>query len=195
MTQTNPSNIGVFICHCGDNISKNINIEHLKNSLLEDGLACIEEHDYLCSVEGQQLIRERVESLDLDGIVIAACSPEIHLDKFRDFAEDAGINRYLVDIANIREQCAWVSKDPEPTIRALDIIRSSLFALRQAKPQEKINMSVVKSAVVIGGGISGITAALSLAKQNIKVYLVEKSPTIGGNMVKIGKVYSADTME
>lgn len=188
------SNIGVFICHCGDNISKNIDMELLKQKFSVDDLSCIVEHDYLCSVEGQHLIHNKVESLGLDGLIIAACSPEIHQGKFRDFAEDAGVNRYLVDIANIREQCAWVSKDPEPTTRAVDIIRSSIFAVRNAEQLEKIILPVVKSVVVIGGGISGITAALSLARQNIKVFLVEKTPTIGGNMVKIGKVYSSDTM-
>ncbi len=194
MITSNQNKIGVFICHCGDNISGKLNIKLLKDFLMKTGLSCVEDHPYLCSVEGQQLIADKIKSEKLKGIVIAACSPEIHQQKFRDFAEFAGINRYMVDISNIREQCAWFSKDDDPTTRALDIIRSSVSAMQIAKPLDKLVFPVVKSAVVIGGGISGITAALSLARQNIKVHLIEKSPTIGGNMVKIGKVYSGETM-
>ena len=193
MIDSKKPNIGVFICHCGDNISRNVDIDLLKKSLQTENLSCIEDHSYLCSEDGQQLILENVKFKGLDGIVIAACSPEIHQQKFRDYTEMAGLNRYMVDIANIREQCAWVSKD-DSTPRALDIIKSSVYAMENAEPLEKILVPVVKSVLVVGGGISGMTSALSLARQNIKVYLIEKSSTIGGNMAKIGKVYSSETM-
>ena len=193
MIDSKKANIGVFICHCGDNISRNVDIDLLKTSLKRDGLSCIEDHPYLCSEDGQQLILEQTKLNGLDGIVIAACSPEIHLQKFRDYAEIAGLNRYKVDIANIREQCAWTSKD-DATPRALDIIKSSVYAMENSESLKNIQVPVVNSVLVIGGGISGMTSALSLAKQNIKVYLIEKSPTIGGNMAKIGKVYSSETM-
>ena len=186
--------IGVFICRCGDNISSKIDIACLKNAIYNNDILFMEENPYLCSVEGQNKIKEKVKSSNVDRIVFAACSPKVHEKEFRRCAENAGINRYLLEVANIREQCAWVDKDPDPTSRAVDIINSSIYAVKQAFPHEKTNLPVVKNALVVGGGISGITAALSLARQNIKVCIVEKSPTIGGNMVKIGKVFSADTL-
>ena len=186
--------IGVFICHCGDNISRNIDMERLKNEIIDENMVFLDENPYLCSVNGQKLIQNKIKSLDLDGIVVAACSPEVHQQKFRDCVETAGINRYMVDIANIREQCAWITKDPDPTLRAIGTVKSSIMAMKYGKPRNNVDLTIVKSALIIGGGISGITAALSLARQNIKVYLVEKSPTLGGNMVKIGKVFSADTL-
>ena len=186
--------IGVFICQCGDNISSKIDVDRLKNAISSENINFIDENPYLCSVEGQNGIKEKIKSSNADRIVIAACSPKIHEKEFRRCAENSGVNRYLLEVANIREQCAWVDKDPDPTSRAIGIVNSSIYAVKQAVPHEKISMPVVKSALIVGGGISGITAALSLARQNIKVYLVEKSPTIGGNMVKVGKVFSADTL-
>lgn len=186
--------IGVFVCQCGDNISSKIDIARMKNAVSDEDIVFIEENFYLCSTEGQNKIKEKIRSFSADRIVVAACSPKMHEKEFRRCAEDAGINRYMLEVANIREQCAWVDKDPDPTSRAIDIINSSIYAVKKAVPHEKTSLPVVKSALVIGGGISGITAALSLARQNIKVYIVEKSPTIGGNMVKIGKVFSADTL-
>jgi heterodisulfide reductase subunit A1 len=185
---------GVFICHCGDNISSRVDIDRLRKAINTDGVTCIEDQEYLCSADGQSVIQDRIRSLGLERVVIAACSPGVHEDLFRECVAGAEINRYLVDIANIREQCAWVEGDPDPTKRAIDIVRSSLYALRRARPQEKTRLSVNRDVMVIGGGISGITAALSLAKLGIKVYLIEKSPTLGGNMVKIGKVFSPDNL-
>lgn len=186
--------VGVFICQCGGNISSKIDINSLKNAISDKDVIFIEENPYLCSIEGQNKIKKNIKSLNVNRIVIAACSPKIHEKEFRKCAENAGINMYLLEVANIREQCAWVDKDPDPTCRATDIINSAIYAVKKAVPHEKTSLSVVKSALIIGGGISGITAAISLAKQNIKVYIVEKSSTIGGNMVKIGKVFSADTL-
>jgi heterodisulfide reductase subunit A1 len=185
--------VGVFICHCGDNISRSVDIERLKEALKDENVVFVDENLYLCSVDGQKLIRDRIKSQDLDGVVVAACSPEVHQQKFRDCVESSGVNRYMVEVANIREQCAWI-KDPDPTLRAIDTVRSSIKAVKHGKPRDKIDLNVVKSVLVIGGGIAGITAALSLARQNLKVYLVEKSPTIGGNMFRIGKVFSAATL-
>ncbi len=186
--------IGVFICRCGDNISSKVDISRLKNAILDDDVIFIEENPYLCSVEGQNKIKEKIKSSNADRIVIAACSPKMHEKEFRKCAENAGINMYMLEVANIREQCAWVDKDPDPTSRAVDIVNSSIYAAKQATTHEKTTLPVVKSVLVVGGGISGITAAISLARQNIKVYLVEKTPAIGGNMVKVGKVFSADTL-
>jgi heterodisulfide reductase subunit A1 len=184
---------GVFLCCCGGNISNKIDLDKVKKSVCED-VQFIDETSYLCSNEGMERIVERIKSEKPDGIVIAACSPRMHEKRFRGCAERADMNRYMVDIANIREQCAWVSKDSDPTVKAIDLINSSIYAVKNSVSLEKIQLPSTKSALVVGGGISGITASLSLAKHGIKVYLVEKSASIGGNMVKIGKVFSADTM-
>lgn len=186
--------IGVFICHCGDNISGSLDIPKLKQAICNEGVSCVEDHSYLCSVAGQSLIADRIRGMNLDRIVVAACSPGIHEWTFRECVENAGLNPYLLDIANIREQCAWVASDTDRIDRAIDIIRSSIYAVRHAKPLEYMSVTVEKSVIVIGGGIAGMTAALSLARQGVKVYLIEKSPTIGGNMVKIGKVFSPDRL-
>jgi heterodisulfide reductase subunit A1 len=186
--------IGVFICHCGANVVGAIDIGRLKAAISSGGLACIEDYPYLCSVGGQELIKGRIKSSGLEGVVIAACSPGQHEHTFRECIAEAGLNRYMLDIANIREQCAWAVGDEDPTARAIDLVRSSVNAIKLAKPRQTIRMPVKKSIVVVGGGISGISATLSLSRMGIKVYLVEKSPTLGGNMVKIGKVFSPDKL-
>lgn len=186
--------IGVFICHCGDNIAGSVDIARLKEAISLEGVSCMEDFPYMCSISGQELIRNRIREAGFDRVIIAACSPNVHEHTFRSCVSEAGINPYLVEVANIREQCSWVAGDGDPTERAIDIVRSSLYAMRHAKPLDKFRVPVKNSSMVIGGGISGITAALSLARQGIKVYLVEEMSTIGGNMVKIGKVFSPDKL-
>ncbi|CAJ35394.1 hydrogenase iron-sulfur subunit [Methanocella arvoryzae] len=184
---------GVFICHCGDNISGTVDIGAVKRAMELEGADCVEDFPYMCSIAGQALIHEKARAIGLDRIVVAACSPGVHERTFQACASEAGINPYLVDIANIREQCSWVPGENQ-TGRAIDIIRSSLYAVRQKQPLDKASIKVRKSVLVIGGGISGITASLALARHGIKVYLAEKATTIGGNMVKIGKVFSPDRL-
>lgn len=184
---------GVFICHCGDNIAGVIDIDRLKRAVVKEGAACVEDFPYLCSLEGLSLIKDRILSCGLERVVVASCSPNVHERTFRSCAEEAGLNQYLLDIANIREQCAWVPSD-DPTDRAIDIVRSSMYGVRKARPLDSISITTEKSVLVIGGGISGMTAALALARQGIRVHLIEQSPTIGGNMVKIGKVFSPDKL-
>src|SRR5271157_650170 len=185
--------VGVFICHCGNNIAGAVDIEKLKANACAEGAECVEDHPYLCSAEGQSLIKDRVNALGLERVVVAACSPNVHERTFRECIGEAGLNPYFLDIANIREQCTWVPSE-DPTGRAADIIRSSINAVRHARPLDNITVKAEKRVLVVGGGIAGITAALALAKQGIRVHLIEKSPTIGGNMVKIGKVFSPDKL-
>ena len=184
---------GVFICHCGDNIAGAVDIKKLKAAAYAEGATCVEDYSYLCSAEGQALIRDRVNGLGLERVVIAACSPGVHERTFRDCVAEAGLNPHYVDIANIREQCAWVPSD-DPTGRAVDIVRSSIMAVARALPLDNVTIEAERSALVIGGGIAGMTAALTLARQGIRVRLIEESPTLGGNMVRVGKVFSPDRL-
>jgi heterodisulfide reductase subunit A-like polyferredoxin/coenzyme F420-reducing hydrogenase delta subunit len=182
--------VGVFICHCGDNIRGPIDLERLKASV---EATCVEDYPYLCSAEGQALIRSKIGEMGLERVVVAACSPNVHEHTFRECVKEAGLNPYLLDIANIREQCAWVPSESN-TDRAVDIVRSSIYGVCEAAPLENITVEAERSVMVVGGGIAGMTAALALAKQGIQVHLIEKSATIGGNMVRIGKVFSPDKL-
>lgn len=184
---------GVFICHCGDNIAGAVDIRRLAKAARAEGAEHVEDYPYLCSSEGQALIKNAILEHGLERVVIASCSPNIHERTFRECVKEAGINPYLLDIANIREQCAWVPSE-DPTARAIDQVRSSIYGIRKAIPLENILITAEKSVIVVGGGIAGMTAALALAKQGIHVHLIEASPTIGGNMVKIGKVFSPDRL-
>lgn len=184
---------GVFICHCGDNITGVVDIGRLKRAAGAEGAACVEDYPYLCSAEGQALIKGRIRELGLERVVVASCSPNVHERTFKECVKDAGLNPHLLDIANIREQCAWVPSE-DPTARAVDQLRSSIYGIREARPLDNITITAERSVIVVGGGIAGMTAALALAKQGIEVHLIEASPTIGGNMVRIGKVFSPDRL-
>jgi len=184
---------GVFICHCGDNIRGAIDIGRLKEAACAEGAERVEDYPYLCSAGGQALIKDAIREHGLERVVVAACSPNIHEHTFRECVKEAGLNPYLLDIANVREQCAWVPSE-DPTARAIDQVRSSIYGIRKAIPLDNITITAEKSAIVAGGGIAGMTAALALARQGIHVHLIESSPTIGGNMVRIGKVFSPDRL-
>ncbi|MFP4546181.1 MAG: 4Fe-4S binding protein, partial [Methanomassiliicoccales archaeon] len=184
---------GVFICQCGGNISDAVDIPWIKGRLREEGVEVVRDFPYLCSEEGQAMIRGYVSSGRVDRVVVAACSPNMHEHTFRACAKSEGLNPGMVDIANVREQCAWADPD-NPTGHALDVIRSSVYAIQYAVPHEDRTVEVQKRVAVIGGGISGITAARSLSSLGIMTYLIERGPTIGGNMVKVGKVISPEKL-
>ncbi len=185
------SRYGLFICHCGRNISDTVDVEELALRFKEDpDLVVIEHYSYLCSDPGQKLILDAIVNSRLEGAVIASCSPTLHEPTFRAIAEQAGINRYKLDIANIREQCSWVhDRTPEATNKAEAIIRATLARVKAAKPLEPIESPVVRRACVIGGGIAGIQAALDIADSGIEVILVEKSPSIGGHMAQLSETF------
>jgi len=178
--------VGVFICRCGGNISDIVDIEKLKNSIDAD---VVEEFENLCSLNGRKIIRDKIVNKGLDRVVIASCSPITHEKTFQDYIKP--LNPYLMDMANLREQCSWVHDDVDKaTDKAITLVNASIEKVKQSQAVDPILCQTPESAAVIGGGISGISAALSLAKQGIKTYLIEKKPSIGGNMVKIGKVFS-----
>jgi len=178
--------VGVFLCRCGGNISDIVNMEDLKSSVNAE---LVEEFENLCSLNGCKIIRDSVIKKGLDRVVIAACSPVTHEKTFQDYIKP--LNPYLMDMANIREHCSWVHNDKKKASKKAKIlINASIEKVKQAQAVDPILCQTPKTAAVIGGGIAGISAALSTAKQGIKTYLIEKKPSIGGNMVKIGKVFS-----
>ncbi len=182
--------VGVFICRCGGNISDTIDIERLKSSLDAN---FVEDYENLCSLNCRRHIREEIMEQNLDRVVIAACSPLTHLKTFQNYADP--LNPSMVEMVNLREQCSWVHDDPEKaTQKAIGLTQAGVEKVKSAQALKKIISRTEKSAAIFGGGISGITAALSLANQGVKVTIIEKNPAIGGNMVKIGKVFSPEKL-
>lgn len=178
--------IGVFICECGGNISDVVNIDEVRKSL---DVEVVEQFENLCSLNGRRIIREAIFDHDLNRVVIAACSPISHEKTFQDYVKP--LNPYLMDMANIREQCSWVHNNPKTATRkAITLINASIAKVKQSDEVNPIYCQIPNEVAVIGGGIAGLTAALSLAKQGTKVTLIEQSPSIGGHMAKIGKVFS-----
>ncbi len=182
--------IGVFLCRCGGNISDTVDMDRLRKSVDAE---VIEEFENLCSVNGRKIIRDNIIEKGLDRVVIAACSPITHGKIFQNYVNP--LNPYLLEMANIREQCSWVNSDKESaTEKAISLLQASIEKVKHSIPLEPIIRKTPKSAVVIGGGISGISASLSLARQGIKTCLIEKEPTIGGSMVKVGKLFSPEKL-
>ncbi|WP_414469646.1 ferredoxin:CoB-CoM heterodisulfide reductase subunit HdrA [Methanobacterium sp. ACI-7] len=182
--------IGVFLCKCGGNISDTVDIERLKSSI---DAKVVKEFENLCSIKCQKNIRDIILEEELDRVVIAACSPITHEKTFRNHV--APLNPYLLEMANIREQCSWVHSDVgKATDKAISLTNAAIERVKYARPLDAIVRKTKRTAAVIGGGISGITTALSLANQGIKVHIIEEKPTVGGNMIKIGKVFSPEKL-
>ncbi|HEY3363196.1 MAG TPA: ferredoxin:CoB-CoM heterodisulfide reductase subunit HdrA [Methanosarcina sp.] len=184
----------VFICHCSGNISEHIDINFLKKTLKAEGIPVFD-YEYLCSREGQTLIKNKISEGNLDRIVIGSCTPSKHGTLFKKCIQEAGLNGAMLEIANLREHCAWVHPDKiEATEKSLSLIRGKLRRLENSEPLGEIKVDIIPQVLVIGGGIAGITAALSLADNGTSTYFVEKDSSIGGNMAKIGKVFSPDKL-
>ena len=178
--------VGVFLCECGGNISDIIDLDKVREELDVDFIGQFEN---LCSLNGRKIIRDAIFDHDLDRVVVAACSPISHEKTFQDYVKP--LNPYLMDMANIREQCSWVHDDHDlATQKALTLINASIEKVKQSDAVDPIFCQTPEEVAVIGGGIAGMNAALSLAKQGTKVTLIEQSPSIGGHMAKIGKVFS-----
>ncbi len=183
--------IGVFVCHCGRNIAATVDVKRVVGEILNHPLVIhAEDYEYMCSEPGQELIERAIEEKRLTGIVVAACSPSLHESRFREVAERAGLNKYRCEIANIREQCSWVHDDVEKaTEKALKIVRSVVEKVARNEELEPIEVGLKKKALVIGGGIAGIRAALDIANAGYQVILVEKRPTIGGHMAQLAETF------
>jgi heterodisulfide reductase subunit A len=195
MKEDNEPRIGVFVCHCGVNIASVVNVpdvvEYAKT--LPD-VTYAEGNLYTCSSEGLGKIQEAIKTHKLNRVVVASCTPRTHEQLFRSACEEAGLNKYLFHMANIREQCSWVhSKEPKKaTKKAKETIRMAVAKAALLAPQTEPEIDVQSSALVIGGGVAGMSAALSLANQKFKVHLVEKENQLGGKLLELYKLYPTD---
>ncbi|EMR75216.1 polyferredoxin, heterodixulfide reductase subunit A [Thermoplasmatales archaeon SCGC AB-540-F20] len=183
--------IGVYICQCGINIAHTVDTERVVELVKNlPNVAVSRDYKYMCSDPGQELIRKDIEEMKLDRVVVASCSPRMHEPTFRKVLEEAGINPYFFEMVNLREQCSWVHEDKEQaTLKAVDLISGAVARAAFLEPLEKKEVSVIPSALVIGGGIAGIQAALEIAEKGFKTYLVERSPSIGGRMAQLDKTF------
>jgi heterodisulfide reductase subunit A len=187
--------IGVYICHCGINIADHVDVEAVR-CFAENHphVAIARDYTYLCSDPGQDLIINDIEKYQLNRIVVAACSPTMHEGTFRKTISKSGLNPYFLEIANIREQCSWVHADrARATEKAKDLVLGAIAKAALLEPLEETEVPVTPSSLVIGGGISGLQSALDIADSGLKVFLVERNPSIGGHMAQLNKTYP--TME
>ncbi len=184
--------IGVFVCHCGTNIAGVINVEDVvEYAKTLPNVAYADHYTYVCSTPGQTMIKDAIKEHNLNGTVVAACSPRLHEPTFRKATEEGGVNQFQFAMANIREQNTWVHMEQpeEATKKAKDLIRMEVARASKLEPLTPKTVPVEKAALVIGAGIAGIQASLELADAGIKTYLVEKEPSIGGNMSRLDKTF------
>ena len=187
--------IGVFVCHCGINIAGTVDVEKVTEAISKDPHVVVASHTmYTCSDASLSEIRKRIEEHRLNRVVVASCTPRTHEPLFRETLREAGLNPYLFELANIRDQCSWVhSTAPDmATQKAIELVRMSIARARFLKPLFGESLAIVQDGLVIGGGLSGMTAALSLADQGFKVALVEKSGALGGQMLNVHSVLEGD---
>ena len=183
--------IGVFVCHCGTNIAGTVDVKAVAEALgHEPGVVFSTDYPYMCSQAGQDMIIEAVKEHKLGGIVICSCSPRMHEATFRTTAARAGLNSYMLEVANIREQCSWVHKDmPTGTEKAIILGKAAVAKVNLNTPLTPGESPVTKRALVIGGGIAGIQTALDIADAGFPVDIVETKPTIGGKMAQLDKTF------
>ncbi len=184
--------IGVFVCDCGSNIAGAVDTEAVREyaGTLPNVVAAIR-NKYTCADPGQQEIQRAIYEHNLNRVVVASCSPASYEPIFRQCIQGAGLNPYLLEMANIREHCSWVTPGDRAaaTRKAKDIVKVAVSRARWLYPQDEEQISVTDAALVVGGGVAGIQAALDLADAGHPVYLVEKKPSIGGIMAQLDKVY------
>jgi len=184
--------IGIFVCHCGNNIAGTVDVPRIVEEIFKfPEVVYAIDYKYMCSEPGQQLIRDHIVNDRLDGIIVAACSPAMHETTFRKTAESAGLNPYQAEIANIREQASWVHQQQKEaaTNKAIDTIRTIVAKAHYNQSLTPYFLPLVKRGLVIGGGIAGLQAALDLADAGYPVVLVEKAGRLGGRMAELSGLY------
>ena len=185
------SRIGVFVCWCGENIARTVDVDRVVLEVAKlPGVRCAQNYKYMCSDPGQSMIREKIVSEKLDGVVVASCSPHMHLRTFRKAAQTAGLNPYLLEMANIREHCSWVHPDrDEATAKAIELIRMAVAKVKNNHALAPIKVPVTRRALIVGGGVAGIQAALDIADAGYEVVMVEREPSIGGKMAGLSETF------
>ncbi len=192
MSDTNGAvRIGVYVCHCGTNIAAVVDCKAVADYARQfPGVAVSRDYKYLCSDPGQELIRQDIRDHNLNRIVVVSCSPHLHEHTFRTAVEQAGLNPYYMHMVNIREHNSWVHQDrAKATAKAKDMVRAAVRRVARHKPLQRGSVPIHPAVLVVGGGIAGIHAALTLANAGKKVYLVEKQPSIGGHMAMFDKTF------
>lgn len=187
--------IGVFICHCGGNISDYVDVEKVRAAAqAEPGVAAASTFLFACSDAAQEDMIKKIQEDSLDGIVVASCSPKLHLSTFRAMAQRAGLNQYLYNQVNIREQCSWAHQHDRKnaTGKAIGLVRAGIAKTRFSEPLEEIRVETIPKALVIGAGVSGMRAALALSDMGIAVYLAERAPAVGGRIAEWGAMFPSD---
>lgn len=183
--------VGVYLCHCGSNIAGMVNIPDVAQRVGElKDVVLVRDYRFMCSEPGQELIRKDIVGYGLNRIVVAACSPLMHEKTFREACEAAGLNRYLLQMANVREHCSWVTKEgPRATEKARALVTAAVARAIYLEPLETEKVPIHPDTLIVGAGIAGIQAALNLAEAGKKVYLVERTPSIGGHMSHFDKTF------
>ncbi len=187
-----PLRIGVFVCDCGLNIAGTVDTEEVARFAAElPDVVAVVRNRYTCADPGQNEIKKAIAEHRLNRVVVASCSPKIHEPTFRACVSEAGLNPYLMEMANIREHCSWVHiNDREAaTAKAMDLVAGAVGRARRLEPQDEKTFPVTDAALVVGGGVAGIQVALELAHGGHQVYLVEKEPSIGGTMAALDKTF------
>ena len=183
--------IGVYVCHCGTNIAGTVDVAKVAETMAQEpNVVVSREYKFMCSEPGQNIIIQDIKEHHLDRVVVASCSPLMHEPTFQKACEKAGLNPYLFQMVNIREQCSWVHQDRDKaTAKAIALIRAAVGRVVYQEPMEKVKVTINPQTLIVGGGIAGIQAALEIADSGHKVYLVEKESTIGGKMAKFDKTF------
>ena len=183
--------IGVYICECGINIAATVDVAALvEMAATLPGVTVARQYKYTCSEPGQQMIQEDIRNLGLNRVVVASCTPRMHEPTFQRLLAETGLNPYFFEMANIREHVSWVIHDQElATEKAKRLVRAAVARVAYHAPLESRKEPVTRAALVVGGGIAGIQAALSIAEAGYPVYLVEREPTIGGHMAQLDKTF------
>jgi len=184
--------IGVYVCHCGLNIARTVDCTRVAELAAEmEDVVVAKDIPYACSGPGQQSIKEDIAAHGLDRVVMASCSPRLHESTCRQMVQSAGLNGYLLEMANIREHCSWVhmNEAEAATAKAIDLTKMAVSRARHLQPLVPETLPLTKKTMVIGGGVAGIQAALDLADNGYDVVLIEKRPSIGGNMAQLDKTF------